>query len=68
METAKELAFKAFRHNNVDLLTGNPNDREEQIKAKFESWWSRNYNNSEQPEFLPVESVFINGVRYIKAE
>jgi hypothetical protein len=68
METAKELAFKAFCHNNVDLMSGNPADREERMKIQFENWWSRNYGNAYQPEFNSEHSVFIDNNRYIKAE
>ena len=68
METAKELAYKAYCHNNVDLLTGNPKDKDDQLKTKFENWWNRYYSNANQIEFNPKHSVFIDGKRYIKAE
>lgn len=69
METAKELAYKAYCHNNVDLLTGNPKDKDDQLKTKFENWWSKHYHGDNyQMGLNPEHNVYIDGKRYIKAE
>lgn len=69
METAKELAFKAYCHNNMDLMSGNPNDREERIKIQFENWWSRFYTGDNyQSGMNHKHNVYVDGKRYIQAE
>lgn len=68
METAKELAYKAFCHNNIDKMGAAPNEKEIILEHNFELWWSKYYGNTYQPEFNSEHSVFIDNKRYIKAE
>jgi len=58
MKTAKDLAFKAFKHNIFHFNN-----------MKFESWWTEYYSKQEHEDsFEPELSVFIDGKRYIQAE
>ncbi len=68
MNTAKELAYKAFCANIIfDESTLTPVLKQKVIDT-FESWWGKYYGNREQPEFNPETSVFIDGKHYIQAE
>jgi hypothetical protein len=62
--SAKELAYKAWCHNNVpDGL-----DEFSAPKELFEHWWSVNYGNIDSTKFIPEHNVYVEGHRYIKAE
>jgi hypothetical protein len=68
MNTAKDLAYKAFCEHLVVKEETLPDGLKQKIKDQFEIWWSKYYGNSVQPEFFPETSVFIDGKRFIKAE
>ncbi len=66
MTTAKELAFKAFLENiDGSLAKEEPSN----LKERFENWWGIWFHTENHREcFYDVNTVIINGVRYIKAE
>jgi hypothetical protein len=74
METAKELAFGAYKKAYMDYFKIEISDSvlknkfekmsDSSLRNKFELWWSNEYTQW----FSPKTSVFIDGKRYIKAE
>lgn len=66
MTTAKDLAWKAYLDG---MQKGYPVKIDEnEIKERFENWWSNNYGNKDTIEFNPEYNVYIEGRRYIQAE
>jgi hypothetical protein len=68
MNTAKELAYKAFVANIIVDESQLVPAFKQKLTDMFELWWDKYYGNKEQPEFNPETSVFIGGQRYIQAE
>ena len=60
MSTAKELAWEAYQqYCSLD---------EQEMRERFENWWSDNYGNRDAIQFNPEYNVYIEGRRYIQAE
>ncbi len=66
MKTAKELAYKAYCHWITMDTEEELGDNE--IKARFENWWSEWYYPGHRDSFHHEHNVYIDGKRYIQAE
>lgn len=64
--TAKELAYQAFKENWVDPRNKTYSDDEK--RAKFERWWSKWFYDGKRDSFYHIHNVYVDGIRYIKAE
>ena len=66
MTTAKELAFRAYA-DGMQICYPVKID-ENDIRERFELWWSMNYGNSDTTKFYHKHNVYVDGSKYIKAE
>ena len=66
MKTAKEIAFKAFLENIDGKFA---NESPASLRERFDNWWSEWYHHEEHRGcFYHEHDVYIDGIRYIKAE
>lgn len=67
METAKDLAFKAWC--DALILVESKFMPMDKAKERFENWWQEWYSRQEHKNsFHPEHNIYVNGKRYIQAE